>query len=132
MDDLQTNLESYYLQIQQVTFVINSISSGSCKPVETYRFNTCVWWFQVDAALTTDPGNDELLKLKTDLQEVIDLTKELLTQSSEPSGTGGGGTSLDYGKSRISFTIAYRIHNSPILLILRRGWKGSRGLESGG
>jgi len=55
-DDLQANLQSYYLQLEQV-----------------------------DAALTSDPGNDELEKLKTDLQEVIDLTKELLTQQSGSS-----------------------------------------------
>jgi hypothetical protein len=52
----------------------------------------CSFLFQVDAALTSDPGNEELLKLKTDLQEVIDLTKELLSQSST-SGPSG-----DYGK----------------------------------
>jgi len=47
-------------------------------------------WLQVDAALTTDPVNEELLKLKNDLQEVIDLTKELLAQTqSLPSGDHG-------------------------------------------
>ncbi|ODN06065.1 Survival of motor neuron-related-splicing factor 30 [Orchesella cincta] len=54
-EDLQTNLETYLLQLQQV-----------------------------DAALISDPANDELLKLKSDLTEVIDLTKDLLTQQ-EPS-----------------------------------------------
>ncbi|XP_070534964.1 survival of motor neuron-related-splicing factor 30-like [Ptychodera flava] len=33
---------------------------------------------QVEAALTNDPENEELLKLKTDLQEVIQLTEDLL------------------------------------------------------
>jgi len=68
MDDLKTNLESYYLQLQQV-----------------------------DAALTTDPTNDELLKLRNDLQEVIDLTKELLSsQPPEPSSSAPEpGYSLD-------------------------------------
>jgi len=61
-------VESYYLQLQQV-----------------------------DAALTTDPINEELLKLKNDLQEVIDLTKELLTQyASEPSSSTAGASSLEY------------------------------------
>jgi len=59
-DDFHANLESYYLQLEQV-----------------------------NAALTTDPGNDELLKLKTDLQEVIDLTKELLVQQSGSSSSFG-------------------------------------------
>lgn len=39
---------------------------------------------QVEAALTTDPENEELLKLKTDLEEVIELTQDLIrTQQSE-------------------------------------------------
>jgi survival-of-motor-neuron-related-splicing factor 30 len=33
---------------------------------------------QVEAALTTDPDNEDLLKLKSDLQEVITLTQELV------------------------------------------------------
>lgn len=33
---------------------------------------------QVEAALTVNPGNDELLKLKNDLREVITLTTELI------------------------------------------------------
>ncbi|XP_055607697.1 survival of motor neuron-related-splicing factor 30 [Uranotaenia lowii] len=38
---------------------------------------------QVEAALQTDPSNGELLKLKTDLEEVIDLTKELIRAQQE-------------------------------------------------
>ncbi|XP_036389390.1 survival of motor neuron-related-splicing factor 30-like [Megalops cyprinoides] len=38
---------------------------------------------QVEAALSTDPENEDLLKLQKDLQEVIELTKDLL--SSQPS-----------------------------------------------
>uniref|UniRef100_A0A8C1TRL6 Survival of motor neuron-related-splicing factor 30 n=1 Tax=Cyprinus carpio TaxID=7962 RepID=A0A8C1TRL6_CYPCA len=34
---------------------------------------------QVEAALSTDPDNEDLLKLQKDLQEVIELTKDLLT-----------------------------------------------------
>ncbi|CAG4978958.1 unnamed protein product [Parnassius apollo] len=33
---------------------------------------------QVEAALLTDPENEELLKLKTDLEEVIELTQDLI------------------------------------------------------
>ncbi|XP_030058628.1 survival of motor neuron-related-splicing factor 30 [Microcaecilia unicolor] len=40
---------------------------------------------QVESALSTDEENDDLLKLKKDLQEVIELTKDLL--SSQPSET---------------------------------------------
>ena len=36
---------------------------------------------QVEAALTSDPANSELLKLKADLEQVIDLTKQLVSQS---------------------------------------------------
>ncbi|OXA58171.1 survival of motor neuron-related-splicing factor 30 [Folsomia candida] len=59
-DDLQSNLESYNLQLQQV-----------------------------EAALTSDPSNEELLKLKTDLTEVIELTKELFDQQSGPGSSYG-------------------------------------------
>ncbi|XP_071947252.1 survival of motor neuron-related-splicing factor 30-like [Antedon mediterranea] len=38
---------------------------------------------QVEAALTSDPDNEELLKLKQDLQEVIDLTCDLITATPE-------------------------------------------------
>lgn len=48
-DDLQGNLQNYKLQLQQV-----------------------------EAALTTDPANEELLKLKVDLEEVIELTRDLI------------------------------------------------------
>ncbi|KRG00710.1 survival of motor neuron-related-splicing factor 30 isoform X2 [Drosophila mojavensis] len=33
---------------------------------------------QVEAALQTDPSNEELLKLKDDLEEVIKLTRDLI------------------------------------------------------
>ncbi|KAJ8365463.1 hypothetical protein SKAU_G00142940 [Synaphobranchus kaupii] len=38
---------------------------------------------QVEAALSTDPENEDLLKLQKDLQEVIELTKDLV--SSQPA-----------------------------------------------
>ncbi|XP_055626671.1 survival of motor neuron-related-splicing factor 30-like [Toxorhynchites rutilus septentrionalis] len=38
---------------------------------------------QVEAALLTDPENSELLKLKQDLEEVIDLTKDLIRAQQE-------------------------------------------------
>ena len=41
---------------------------------------------QVEAALTSDPANSELLKLKADLEQVIDLTKELVAQSVAKAG----------------------------------------------
>lgn len=37
----------------------------------------------MEAALTLEPGNEELLKLKSDLAEVINLTNELLAQSKQ-------------------------------------------------
>jgi len=56
----------------------------------------------VNAALTTDPTNDELLKLKTDLQEVIDLTKELLVQQSGPSSSSSGTDDWKVGEKCLS------------------------------
>ena len=42
---------------------------------------------QVDAALTSDPHNPELLKLKEDLQEVISLTQDLLEETRSAAAT---------------------------------------------
>ncbi|PSN52325.1 Survival of motor neuron-related-splicing factor 30 [Blattella germanica] len=67
-DDLQGNLQNYKLQLQQV-----------------------------EAALTTDPENEELLKLKVDLEEVIELTRDLIkTQLLElkAAENAPGGSSL--------------------------------------
>ncbi|XP_076327265.1 survival of motor neuron-related-splicing factor 30 [Tachypleus tridentatus] len=68
-EDLTGNLQNYQIQLQQVEF-----------------------------ALTSDPENEELLKLKKDLEEVLNLTQELLKAGSsdtvgaatltEESGTG--------------------------------------------
>ena len=50
--------------------------------VNTYRLQLQ----QVEAALTTDPDNEELLQLKTDLEQVLNLTMEMLNDA-----MGGGG-----------------------------------------
>ena len=42
---------------------------------------------QVQAALTTDPDNEDLLKLQKDLEEVINLTLELAVVSRKPKST---------------------------------------------
>ncbi|XP_073251179.1 survival of motor neuron-related-splicing factor 30-like [Porites lutea] len=44
---------------------------------------------QVEAALTTDPGNEELKKLKQDLEEVINLTLDLLKVNEKGSASTG-------------------------------------------
>lgn len=49
-------------------------------------------WFQVEAALLTDPDNEELLKLKTDLEEVIDLTRDLIKSQLEVSSKAAKAT----------------------------------------
>ena len=48
--------------------------------------------FQVEAALTADPENSELLTLKADLEQVIELTKELVSTE-----VGDGAQELDKG-----------------------------------
>ncbi|XP_046382424.1 survival of motor neuron-related-splicing factor 30 isoform X1 [Ischnura elegans] len=64
-EDLQGNLQNYKLQLQQV-----------------------------EAALTTDPENGELLKLKVDLEEVIELTRDLIkTQLLEAKGAEAAASS---------------------------------------
>ncbi|CAL1294841.1 unnamed protein product, partial [Larinioides sclopetarius] len=67
-EDLASNLNSYQIQLQQV-----------------------------EAALTNEPDNEELLKLKKDLQEVIQLTTELIAANTEKSSSsvGLGGSSKD-------------------------------------
>ncbi|KAI5640533.1 survival of motor neuron-related-splicing factor 30 [Phthorimaea operculella] len=51
---------------------------------------------QVEAALLTDPQNEELLKLKADLEEVIELTKDLIkTQEGESKVPNIHGSSYD-------------------------------------
>lgn len=52
--------------------------------------------FQVEAALLTDSDNEELLKLKSDLEEVIELTRDLIkTQEGEAKVTNIHGSSND-------------------------------------
>ncbi|XP_073957122.1 survival of motor neuron-related-splicing factor 30 [Choristoneura fumiferana] len=51
---------------------------------------------QVEAALLTDPQNEELLKLKGDLEEVIELTQDLIkTQEGESKAANIHGSSND-------------------------------------
>ncbi|XP_052249528.1 survival of motor neuron-related-splicing factor 30-like [Dreissena polymorpha] len=60
-DDLQANVSMYKLQLQQV-----------------------------EDSLTLDPENEDLLKLKTDLQEVIQLTSDLIGQKQSPDEVAAG------------------------------------------
>lgn len=56
---------------------------------------------QVEAALTTDPDSAELLKLKEDLVQVIDLTKELIAaQDDTPTAATSQGESSK-GRKRV-------------------------------
>ena len=62
--------------------------------VNTYRLQLQ----QVEAALTTDPDNEELLQLKTDLEQVLNLTMEMLNDAmggGEEAGTSAGGEEAD-------------------------------------
>lgn len=47
-------------------------------PIRNVTFLFLSGILQVEAALTSDPSNAELLKLKSDLEEVIALTKNLI------------------------------------------------------
>ncbi|KAK9959473.1 hypothetical protein ABG768_009598 [Culter alburnus] len=55
--------------------VLNKMSEELVKQLSNYKAQLQ----QVEAALSTDPDNEDLLKLQKDLQEVIELTKDLLT-----------------------------------------------------
>jgi len=50
---------------------------------------------QVEAALTTDPENEELLQLKTDLEQVLNLTLEMLNDQLGQGSTNQPDTSAD-------------------------------------
>lgn len=71
------DLQNYKLQLQQVSgFMVIGLNFGALLTLQSI--------FQVEAALLTDPENSELLKLKQDLEEVIELTRDLIkTQLSE-------------------------------------------------
>jgi survival-of-motor-neuron-related-splicing factor 30 len=59
--------------------------------------------FQVEVALTAEPGNAELLKLKEDLEQVIQLTKDLISaQLDQGSSKGPDSDPTDSKKSESS------------------------------
>ncbi|KAB5562566.1 hypothetical protein PHYPO_G00019380 [Pangasianodon hypophthalmus] len=61
---------------------------------------------QVEAALSTDPENEDLLKLQKDLQEVIELTKDLLT--SQPAEGVASTNSSDAAPPKHSWKVGDR------------------------
>ncbi|XP_071754835.1 survival of motor neuron-related-splicing factor 30 [Centroberyx gerrardi] len=61
---------------------------------------------QVEAALSTDTENEDLLKLQKDLQEVIELTKDLLT--SQPSEGTTSANSADAAPLKHSWKVGDR------------------------
>ncbi|KAM9366006.1 survival of motor neuron-related-splicing factor 30 [Pholidichthys leucotaenia] len=54
---------------------------------------------QVEVALSTDPENEDLLKLQKDLQEVIDLTKDLLASQPTDAASNTSGSAAVPQKS---------------------------------
>ena len=58
----------------------------------------------VNLQLETDPTNDELLKLKTELNEIVDLTKEAIAQTSgthsNSKAHGSGADNKNKGKAK--------------------------------
>jgi len=58
---------------------------------------------QVEAALSTDTENEDLLKLQKDLQEVIELTKDLL--SSQPAEGGSSTNSSEANTQNVSWSV---------------------------
>lgn len=88
------DLRNYKLQLQQVTHTIGAPRKNNDPSNIVQLF--CIIFFQVEAALLTDPENDELLKLKSDLEEVIELTRDLIkTQEGEAKATNIHGSSND-------------------------------------
>lgn len=84
------DLQNYKLQLQQVSKYNNFMHINSphciaqCFPCFVTKYIIILLFSQVEAALQTDSTNSELLKLKEDLIEVIELTKDLIkTQLNE-------------------------------------------------
>jgi len=71
--------ESVPIQSQEEPDFLTKMSSSE---LTTYQLQLQ----QVEVALTTEPDNQELVKLKADLEQVIDLTKELIAQQVKGSG----------------------------------------------
>ena len=77
-----SDLASYQLQLQQVSIFFLKYQIKVNSYLNQRRHQLLVIFkfeLQVEAALTADPENTELLTLKGDLQQVIDLTKELVS-----------------------------------------------------
>ncbi|KAM4607081.1 survival of motor neuron-related-splicing factor 30 [Polymixia lowei] len=64
---------------------------------------------QVEAALSTDTENEDLLKLQKDLQEVIELTKDLLT--AQPSEGASSTNSSDTAPLKHNWKVGDRCMN---------------------
>lgn len=54
---------------------------------------------QVEAALTADPDNQELIKLKGDLDNVINLTQELINEQLNQGNNSGAGAAISSSSS---------------------------------
>ena len=65
------------------------MSDDPAAQLASYRLQ----WQQVETALVTEPDNKELKALKKDLEEVIELTKELV-QPVTSSSSNGAASSL--------------------------------------
>ena len=79
-----SDLASYQLQLQQVSSFHRTIGICLIDKITLVSFHPLVIMsslssIQVEAALTADPENSELLTLKADLEQVIELTKELVS-----------------------------------------------------
>lgn len=99
MDDLQ----NYKLQLQQVSFSRSAFLTSLTRILSVYNATVTRLFifssvaetlirpvFQVEAALTTDPNNEELTKLKIDLEEVIELTHDLIKSQQQEKRQANG------------------------------------------
>ncbi|KAF6020726.1 SMNDC1 [Bugula neritina] len=89
---LYTYLNSLNLKLEPFLkqFGLKSSYHIMATNIEQFKVNLATYveqLSQVDAALTVDPENEELTKLKTDLAEVIELTEELIRQNAPANET---------------------------------------------
>ncbi|TNN81845.1 Survival of motor neuron-related-splicing factor 30 [Liparis tanakae] len=73
---------------------MTSMSEDLVKQLSSYKAQLT----QVEVALSTDQENEDLLKLQKDLQEVIDLTKDLLTSQPTEGSSGPNGSAAAVAK----------------------------------
>lgn len=71
----------------------------------TLRYPNNCDYFQVEAALIAEPNNEELLKLKEDLDEIIRLQEELVNADAAGGTSANGDSSSKSRKEKVQWKV---------------------------